>query len=674
MENKYFRASINSIPKEQSKLRSSSVPFFFSVEFQKEGLHVPLLQDSLVRCEKCKGYLSPFVEIINPGYKWKCNLCETVNEVAIPFRMKERRVCDNTMDPIINSTFNKTYFEREDLINEIYEIEAPDSFNVATPEPPTMCFMIDISHEAKCLNILSSVLNCVNEILKTVEIDPRTRVSLMFFNESVYILNKNQTFTVINGDIPLILSEKILFSVKKGEEDSFFNIDFSKIEKYFEDKKSSNMDYLLALNTCLHAFRSATLFSFVSTTPNFGSGKVEQSMSLICKNTKYKDVAESLVRKNICCNLFIMTRGSVELSSIKMPSQFTGGQILHYSNFDGSDATSISKFYCDLNDYLNRETNFGAICRIRSNEGVVLKGQFGNFYPKGSDLLSFSNYNPVHNINFTIQLFSDVKSALYLQIAMARVVKDGRKLIRVMNICIPILNTPFYETCDANSIAHCLCLESFYMESKKKLSGKENLENRLVEIWKEVKSSYGRIPDSLYNLPTYVLSLMKSIPFRPDMATPVDFRSYYMYMLSNYTSKIVDLMIYPLLLNVLTENVEPLPLSLHSVDQNGLYILDTGVNMFFYIGKNCDINTVRQLFENTNSGIFIFNPPENELSKYVSELVVFLMNNRSIKPRFVLANGQTTSVYNDIFFSYMYEDNAYQLPSTVEFRNTVENK
>lgn len=673
MENKCYRASINTIPKEQSKLRSSAIPFFFSVDFQREDVQVPLVQESLARCEKCKAYLSPFVEIINPGYKWKCNLCETVNEVSTAFIMKERRVCDNPSDPIANSMFNKTYFERGDLTNEIYEIEAPDSFNVATPEPPTICFLIDVSQEAKYLNILSSVLNCASEVLKSTELDPRTRISLMFFNESVYVLNKNQTLTVINGEVPLILSEKILFSVLKEDENSFFNIDFSRIERYFEDKKSSNMDYLFALSVCSQ-LRSATLFSFVSTTPNFGAGKVDQSTSLICKNTKYKDVADSLVRKNICCNLFVMARSTVELSTIKMPSQFTGGQIIHYSNYDGSDATSTSKFYCDLNDYLNRESNFGAVCRIRSNEGVVLKGQFGNFYPKGSDLLSFSNYNPIHSINFTIQLYSDVKSALYLQIAMARVVKSGKKLIRVMNICIPVSNIPFYESCDANSIAHCLCLESFYMESRKKLAGKENMETKLTEIWKELKTSYGRIPDCLYNLPTYILALMKSIPFRPDMATPTDFRSYYMYMLSNYTSKIVDLMIYPLLLNVLTENVEPLPLSLQSIDQNGLYVLDTGVNIFFYVGKNCDSSVVSQLFESTNSGVFIFNPPENELSKYVTELVVFLMNNRNIKPRFVLSNGQHTSVYNDIFFSYMYEDSSYQLPNTVEFRRTLDNK
>lgn len=672
MENKYFRSSINSIPKDQSKLRSSSIPFFFSVEFQKEGLAGPTIQEALIRCDKCKAYLNPFVEIINPGFKWKCNLCDTINEVSIPFQMKERKVCDNNSDPLINSTFNRSCFLREELINDIYEIEAPDSFNVTTPDQPILCFLIEITAEAANLNVLYSVLNCIKETLKTIDYDRRTKIAIMFFNESVYILNNSHSFTIINGEVPLILSEKILFTLEG--ENSFFNINFEKIEKFFQNKKSNFMNYLLALQTCVQAFRSATLLSFVTSIPNFGEGKLEASNSLICKNNFYKEVAESLVRKNICCNLFVLARGSVELSSIKVPSQYTGGQILHYANYDGGDACSTSKLYCDLSDYFNRETNFGAVCRIRANEGIVLKSVYGNFYQKGSDLISYSNYNPGHNINFTIQIYNEIKSALYVQIAMARVVKNGRKLIRVMNICIPVGIVPFYENCDAYSISHCLCLESFYYESKKKLGGKENLENKLGNIWSELRTNYGKIPESLYNLPIYISSIMKSIPFRPDLGTPADYRGYYMYILSNYPTKIIDLIIYPLLLNILTENVTPLPLSYRSIDQNGIYILDTGVNLFFYIGSTCDQSVIASLFDNPVSGTFIFNPPENDFSKYVSELIVYLTNDRIIKPRFVLANGQGVSVYNDIFFSYMYEDSLFQLPSAIEFRNVLESK
>jgi protein transport protein SEC24 len=113
------------LPEEQSQLKSSAIPIFFNVEFQKDSLPVPLVTEPLIRCEKCKGYLNPFVEVVMPGFKWKCNLCSFINERQTPFQMKERKKCQNPKAPIENSNFNKTYFTREELCAETYELDAP---------------------------------------------------------------------------------------------------------------------------------------------------------------------------------------------------------------------------------------------------------------------------------------------------------------------------------------------------------------------------------------------------------------------------------------------------------------------------------------------------------------------------------------------------------------------
>lgn len=674
MENKCYRSTINAIPRDQSKLKSSSIPFFFNITFQKENTFAPVVTESLVRCGKCKAYLNPYVEIIMPGYKWKCNLCETINETSIPFQMKERRSCENSSDPIVNSQFNKAYFVREELRNDVYELEAPDSFNVATPDPPVICFVVDVSLESTRLAILPSVLHCIREVLRNINYDKRTKVSFIFFNEAAYVLNNNGMVSVINGEVPLILCDKIFFSIDPEGSNSVHSIEYEKVEKYFEDKKSPHSNYLLAVKIAIQAFRSASLFSFISTAPNYLESKIEPSPSLVCKNNEYKTVSESLVRKNICSNLFIMARTSVEFSSLKMLSQYTGGQVFHYPNYDGTDAVSTSRLFCDFSEYFGQEVGFGAICRVRANDGIVLKSVYGSFFQKAADLLAYSSFNPAHTLNFSIQMYNDVKNALFLQVAMVRVTKSGMKLIRVVNICIPVVHMPFYESCDAHAIAHCLALESFYYESKKKQAGKEHLESRITAIWKEIKSEHGRIPDCLHNLPSCIVSLMKGIPLRPDLSTPADFRGFYMYMLSNTSPKIVDLIIYPLLLNLASESVVPLPLSLCSIDQKSILVLDTGVNLFFYVGKDCDPELVFTLFENAKSGPFVFSPPDNEFSRYVSELVVFLLDDRVVKPRFILANGKETNVHNDIFFSYMYDDRMYQVPSVNEFRNMLDAK
>jgi len=672
MENKCFRSSINLIPRDQAKLRNSAIPFFLSLEFQREDFPVSIISEPLVRCEKCKAYLNPYVEIISPGYKWKCNLCETVNEVSVPFQMRERRTSD-AHDPEAVAAFNRATYLREELASDVYEIEAPDAFNVTTPDQPVACFLIDASSEAMAIGLLGSVLSCIRETLRSIEWDKRTKVAFVFYSEAVFVLNSNMTFTAINGDVPLILSERMFFTLKKEDENSFLGIDMASIEAYFGARRSTAVNYLLGLRVCGEALRSATLFSFISAAPNHGEGRVEQSGSLVCKNGLYKEIAELFVRNGICNNLFVMARGSVELSSIKIPSQYTGGQLLYYPNYDGSDVASTSKFYCDLTDYFGRETNTGAMCRVRASEGVVIKSVYGQFYQKGSDLLSYTNYNPCHNINFSLQMFSDVKTAVYVQVAMARLTKGGRKLIRVMNIAIAGGGVSFYDTVDAYAVAHCLCLDAFYHESRRKLGGKENLEMRLGEIWRELKA-YGRVPDGLQNLPTLISALEKGVPFRPDVGTPQDFRGFYMYMLSNYSWRTTDRMIYPVLVNVLMENVVALPLTVRSLEKSGLYILDTGVNLIFYVGEACSEEHVGSLFGDAGSGPFLFSPSEGEFTAYVSEVVVYLTRGRVVKPRYVLANGRETSVYNDIFYSYMYEDTLYQLPSAIDFRNALSSK
>lgn len=671
METKCYRASIGNIPNDQAKLRNSNIPLFFSVEFEKESEHTPVVTDPLVRCHKCKAYLNPYVEVIMPGIKWKCNLCEHINDLVSPFVMIERRNNEAQQDAIKNALFNRKHFVREDLKSDIYEIEAPDSFGVKTPDPPVLCFIIDVSTEANKLNILSSVLNCIKELLRNLEYDRRTRVCFIFYNEHAYILNNNHTMTVISGDIPMIMSESFTFSILDTE-NAFSSIKYEIIEKYFNDKKSPNSNILLPIKIAVQALRSASLFCFVSTVPNFGMSKIEPTTNFICKNNEYKIVAESLFRKNISANIFLMARYNIEYSTISVLAQHTGGQSFQYSNYDGYDPTSSSKLFCDLSDYFRKNIGFGGVCRIRASEGAVLRGAHGNFCQKSVDLLGYANWNPSHSINFSFTLFNNVKNALYVQLAMIRVTKSGSRFIRVFNICIPVHSDTFYDLCDSNAIAHSLVLEAFYYESRKKLGGGEFLQKSILSIWKEIKTKNGKIPDALAALPQLILSAKKSIPLRPDTATPTDFRSFYMYLFSNSHSKIIDLLLYPILLSLADSNVVPLNLSINSLTTTGIYILDTGINMFFYIGRECDQSFYGTLFEGLTSGPILFSPPENEFSNYVSELITYLIGDRSIKPRFILVNDAADSVYSAVFYSYLYDDKLHTLDNIDSYRRELE--
>ncbi len=135
----------------------------------------------------------------------------------------------------------------------------------------------------------------------------------------------------------------------------------------------------------------------------------------------------------------------------------------------------------------------------------------------------------------------------------------------------------------------------------------------------------------------------------------------------------VDLLIYPTLLSLTSSCVKPLPFYYKSIQSTGIYLLDTGVNVFFYIGKHCPSESIYSLFENIKSGPMLFNPPENHISSYVSELIVYLISYRSIKPRFILANDTENSVYSYVFNSYMYDDMMYQIKDIEQYRKDLSN-
>jgi len=674
MEEKHYRSTFSNIPTDQSKIRSTEIPLFFSVDFQKPDVETPIISENLVRCEKCKGYLNPYVEIISPGFKWKCNLCEYVNTCAEAFSMFSREPNEHTSNPIANAEFNRTHYARKDLTNDIYELEAPESFIMKTPDAPTLCFIIDVSIEALRLGVFSSALNSLREILPTINYDKRTKVALMFCSDSVYMLTTKMTLLVVPSEAPVLFSETVLFALSSsGTGKNIADIDFEAIEKFFSEKKTPHSNILAAVNLASYTLKSATIFLFFSQMPNFGVSKLEATQNISCKNSTYKSAAELLCKRNICVNLFMMSRSSTEYSTVGILSQQTGGQTFYYPNFDGFDSVSTAKLYCDLSSHFLTDVGYGAICRIRSNDGVTLKAMYGNFCQKGIDLFGYSNFNPVHSMNFEISIFSTIAKALYIQIAMIKVNTQGKRMIRIFTICIPVTNQEFYLNCDAKCIIHSLVLQSFYYESKRKGAGGDYIHKSLIRIISEILDHSLALPAHLEYLPQLAGAARKSISIRPDTNTPTDFRVYYMYLMMNYGTGLVETIIYPTLFSYYDQNLTPLSLSISSIAPEGVYLLDAGVNIYFFVGKTCDDGVIKMLFSDLKSGPIMLPSNDNEFSSYLNDLVLHLLTGRIVKPRLILVNDKEKTIYNDVFYSYMVDDRMYMLPDAVEYRNELVN-
>lgn len=680
-EKKYFTSTITSIPINLSKMKSSEIPFTINILpelYNEEDL--PISEEEVIRCNTCKCYINPFIQIISPGFKWKCNICMNINEMATPFYMTNRKTENGSKKFSLeeNAIHNYNSYARTELKSTVYELYAPSSYSLRTPSPITLCFLIEATYESikhgMFQVIAQSILDCIDPSLY----DPRTKMMFMFFNSQIYILKKDLNLTILTDAsfLPYFQKDDYLFNLSE-------KFEFSFLEDLFADMKNIKNNYgdCLKIAHSMLCKTGGTILSFLSTTPNFGPGLIDPGKTLKSDNIFFKELSGLFSKHLISVTHFLFPRLNIELPTLSILSKSTGGMLYYYPNFDGGDLVFATKLHKDLSDLFELRMSNDCVCRIRTSKDVFIKEYNGSLTQRTIDLLSFSNFFPPHTFNIDLEIVDNIKSdGISLQVALMRTTKNGTRMIRVINIKIPQLDIPFYDSIDPYAISRSLSLKAFYHEIQKKETGSTFLSKNLVSIlraYSKTTNSFNinNLPESLAILPMLFLSLCKSIPLRPVSYTPLDYRSFYMYLMSNSYPNFVDTIIYPTLLPLHHENIVPQNLTLDCLETNGLYLLDTGVTIYFFISKECPQEISELLFDsNQITGRFIFDPPQNEYSIKVVEIINELKKNRFLTPFYVLIRDcDENNLFREVFFTYFYEDALHGMPSYLKYIEMIKN-
>lgn len=681
-ETKYFTSTISSLQKNLSHLKQSEIPFTIKIlpEFFEED-EVPVSEEDVLRCSTCKSYINPFIQIIPPGFKWKCNICMHVNELSTPFYSSFRQQQTqniNIFNLELNAIQNFNSYSRPELRSTVYELIAPSNYSVRTPSPITFCFIIEVSFDSMKHGMFQVVYKSILDNIDSDSYDPRSKMMFIFFNSQTFILKRNMDLNVISNAsfIPYFKNEEFFFSLNEI-------LDFSFLIELFSEMKCLKNNYGDALKIA-HSIickTGGTILSFLSSAPNCGTGIIESKKNLKSDNIFYKELSALFSKHLISVNHFLFPRLSIELPTLSILSKTTGGMIFFYPNFDGGDSIFASKIHDDLNKFFRLRLSHDCVCRIRTSKDVFIKEYNGSLTQRTLDLLSFPCFYPPHTFNIELEVVDNIKAdGISIQVALMRTTKNGTRMIRVLNIKIPVLARSFYDSIDPYSITRSLAHKAFYYEIQKKESGSAFVTKSLISILKAYKKTTNnfdikKLPTQLISLPMLILSVCKSIPLRPVSYTPLDYRSYYMYLMSNMYPNIVDTIIYPTLLPLHHEVISPQNLSLDCLETNGLYLLDTGVTIYFFIGKDCSHDIANLLFDETQiTGRFIFDPPENDLSNKVIDILNELRINRFISPWYILIrDGNETNLFRELFFTYFYDDAIHGMPAYIGYLDLLKN-
>jgi protein transport protein SEC24 len=86
--NSYKQCTLNAIPQTPALLDKSKLPFGVILAPYRHLLQgdekVPVIQSpQIIRCRRCRTYINPWIQFIEQGTRWKCNVCFLSNDGSI---------------------------------------------------------------------------------------------------------------------------------------------------------------------------------------------------------------------------------------------------------------------------------------------------------------------------------------------------------------------------------------------------------------------------------------------------------------------------------------------------------------------------------------------------------------------------------------------------------------
>lgn len=123
------------------------------------------------------------------------------------------------------------------------------------------------------------------------------------------------------------------------------------------------------------------LFIFQSCLPNYGADALKsrddknlyntdkEKQLMQPQNDTYKDLAKECVQKAVCVNTWVFPKEYMDVATVGVLSEMTGGDLRYYPNFDYTcDALNVQ---FQLDHDLRRETGYDGILRIRCSDGKL---------------------------------------------------------------------------------------------------------------------------------------------------------------------------------------------------------------------------------------------------------------------------------------------------------------
>ncbi|KAJ3014838.1 COPII subunit [Thoreauomyces humboldtii] len=633
---KYKRCTLNAIPQTMALMNKCKIPFGLLLTPYRHLLAgedpVPLINPpQIVRCRRCRTYINPWVQFVEQGSRWKCNLCFLTNEVPSFF----------DWDPDTRAHVDR--MTRPELTHAVVEFVAPQEYMVRPPQPVVMLFIIDVSHSAVQSGMLATAARTILDTLDSIpNTDNRTKVgfitvdsALHFYNLSpnvsepqmLVVSDLDDTFLPMPYDLLVSLTESrpLIEALLQRMADMF--------------KNTTNVGNALgraiqAAHKMINAI-GGKIIVLQSTLPNVNEGSLKQrddpklwgtpkEVSLLQPQSGfYKNMAVSCSPTQVSIDVFLFSPQYADVATLSGCAKFTGGSVYYYPHFNAARSEDAMKFAHEFSHFLSRPIGLEAVMRVRASKGIRMTAFHGNFFLRSTDLLSLPNVSPDNSYAVEMALSENLTSSLAcFQTALLHTSSTGERRIRVITLAIPVTNNlaDVFTATDQIALASLLSKKAVERALTSKIEdAREALMYKLDDIigaYKSAFTSSGQsvqllVPENLKLLPLLILGLLKNNAFRTTSSVSSDLRSYLMAMLYVLPPELSLVQMHPRFWSL--HNLDPtagLPgpdgefvyppcmnLISEKLDRQGVYLLENGLEMFLWVSRGTSAQIVHDLFD-----------------------------------------------------------------------------
>ncbi|RZC80251.1 hypothetical protein C5167_042822 [Papaver somniferum] len=562
--------------------------FILLLKLQKGSEEVPIVNfgpTGIIRCRRCRTYVNPYVQFMDAGRKWRCNMCAFNNDVPGEYfahlDASGRRI---DMD------------QRPELTKGSVDFVAPTEYMVRPPMPPLYFFLIDVSISAVKSGMLEVVAKTIKSCLDELPGSPRTQIGFITYDSTLHFYNMKASFQI--NSLPAMFLDNV------------------NVESAFGPALKAAFMVMNRLG--------GKLLIFQTTLPTLGVGRLrlrgddlrvygtdKEHALRIPEDPFYKQMAADLTKFQIGVNVYAFSDKYTDLASLGTLAKYTGGQVYYYPSFQAG--IHKEKLTYELARDLTRETAWESVMRIRCGKGVRFTTYHGHFMLRSTDLLALPAVDSDKAFAMQLSLEENLltNQTVYFQVALLYTSSTGERRIRVHTAAAPVVADlgEMYRQADTGAIVSVFSRLAIEKALSYKLEdARHSVQLKIVKALREYRNLYavqhrlgGKMiyPESLKLLPLYGLALCKSVPLRGGFGdAQLDERSAAGYtMMTLPTSRLLKLL-YPNLIRIdehlakgpanadnLASHLKELPLASESLDSRGLYVYDDGLRFVIWLGK-----------------------------------------------------------------------------------------